>query len=199
MPKEFDYHDVDILTVDEKLPYIVKNNFSLSKDNPESISFLVGEKNITLNPNYLGQHYYDQKWEKDILKRRILHPNGFYVPSKMDYFYTLLYHVIFHGRWKESQQIRDDYKKKLLELAEELKIEKISKKSLNNKSFMKGIIEQYLKQMSYKRSDTASYKFRHNETSRLAKTSIFILKNHGLQHLLYAVKEKIKFVLKLRY
>ena len=86
-----------------------------------------------------------------------------------------------------------------MELFQELNIEKVSEKSLNNKNFMKGIIEQYLKQMSYKRSDTASYKFRHNETSRLVKTSIFILKNHGLQYLLYAVKEKIKFVLKLRY
>ena len=139
-----------------------------------------------------------EKWEKDILKRRILHSNGFYVPNKTDYFYTLLYHVIFHERWKGSQVIRDDYKKKLLELGRELKIKKISENSLTNMSLMKELIEEYLTKMSYQRSDVASYQIRHNETSRLVKTSIFILKTHGIRYLLYAVKEKIKFIFKLR-
>ncbi len=198
MPSEFDYNDVDLLVEDEKLAYIVKKDFSLVKDNLRSIKIKVGTNNITLNPNYVGDHYYDQKWEKDILKRRVLHDNGFYIPNKSDYFYTLLYHVIFHDRWKKIINIREDYKKLLLNLAKELKLEEVTEISLNNKSLSEIVIKKYMKKSFYKRTDTISYKIRYNESSRLFKTSLFILKTHGIKHLSYAIKEKIKLILKLR-
>ncbi len=198
MPSEFDYNDVDLLVEDEKLAYIVKKDFSLVKDNLRSIKIKVGTNNITLNPNYVGDHYYDQKWEKDILKRRVLHDSGFYIPNKSDYFYTLLYHVIFHNRWKKIINIREDYKKLLLNLAKELKLEEVTEISLNNKSLSEIVIKKYMKKSFYKRTDTISYKIRYNESSRLFKTSLFILKTHGIKHLSYAIKEKIKLILKLR-
>jgi predicted component of type VI protein secretion system len=198
MPSEFDYNDVDLLVEDEKLAYIVKKDFSLVKDNLRSIKIKVGTNNITLNPNYVGDHYYDQKWEKDILKRRVLHDNGFYIPNKSDYFYTLLYHVIFHDRWKKIINIREDYKKLLLNLAKELKLEEVTEISLNNKNLLEILIKKYMKKSFYNRTDTITYKIRYNETSRLFKTSLFILKTHGIKHLSYAIKEKIKLILKLR-
>ncbi len=198
MPSEFDYNDVDLLVEDEKLAYIVKKDFSLVKDNLRSIKIKVGTNNITLNPNYVGDHYYDQKWEKDILKRRVLHDNGFYIPNKSDYFYALLYHVIFHDRWKKIINIREDYKKLLLNLAKELKLEEVTEISLNNKNLLEILIKKYIKKSFYNRTDTITYKIRYNETSRLFKTSLFILKTHGIKHLSYAIKEKIKLILKLR-
>ncbi len=198
MPSEFDYNDVDLLVEDEKLAYIVKKDFSLVKDNLRSIKIKVGTNNITLNPNYVGDHYYDQKWEKDILKRRVLHDSGFYIPNKSDYFYTLLYHVIFHNRWKKIISIREDYKKLLLNLAKELKLEEVTEISLNNKNLLEILIKKYMKKSFYKRTDTISYKIRYNESSRLFKTSLFILKTHGIKYLSYAIKEKIKLILKLR-
>ena len=198
MPSEFDYNDVDLLVEDEKLAYIVKKDFSLIKDNLRSIKIKVGTDNITLNPNYLGDHYYDQKWEKDILKRRVLHDSGFYIPNKSDYFYTLLYHVIFHNRWKKISRIRDDYKKILLDLAEILMLDEITEASLNDKNTCKSYIENYLKKSSYRRTDVFSYRIRYNESFRLLRTSLFILKTHGLGTLLFAIKEKIRLILKLR-
>jgi hypothetical protein len=198
MPIEFDYNDIDLLVEDEKFAYIVKKDFSMVKDNLRSFEIKVGSNNIVLNPNYLGDHYYDQKWEKEILRRRVLDHNGFYVPNKLDYFYTLLYHVIFHDRWRKINQIREDYKKLLLNLAKELKLNEVTEKSLNDKNLSKIIIKKYMKKLAYKRTDTLSYKLRYNETSRLFKTSMFILKTHGIKHLSYAIKEKIKLILKLR-
>ena len=198
MPSKFDYNDVDLLVEDEKLAYIVKKDFSLVKDNLRSIKIKVGSNNIILNPNYLGDHYYDQKWEKDILKRRVLDNNGFYIPNKSDYFYTLLYHVIFHSRWKKTDEIREDYKKLLFNLAKELKLEEITENVLNDKNLSKKIIEKYMQKFSYDRVDTVRYKIRNNETSKLLKTSIFILKTHGINHLFFAIKLKIQFILKLR-
>ena len=198
MPSEFDYNDVDLLVEDEKLAYIVKKDFSIVKDNSRTIEIKVGTNKITLNPNYLGDHYYDQKWEKDILRRRILHHNGFYIPNKSDYFYTLFYHVIFHGRWKKIDEIREDYRKLLFNLAKELKLEQITENVLNDKNLSKKIIEKYMQKFSYNHVDTVRYKIRHNETSKLLKTSIFILKTQGINHLFFAIKLKIKFILKLR-
>ena len=84
MPEKFDYNDIDMLVDDEKLAYIVNKDFSPLTDNPRAIRLEVGNKKIVFNPNYVGDHYYDDKWERDILKNRILHPNGFYIPCKMD-------------------------------------------------------------------------------------------------------------------
>ena len=198
MPNDFDYNDVDLLVEDQKLGYIFKKDFSPEKDNARSIPLKIGSNEIILNPKYFGDNYYDQKWEEDIIKRRILHKNGFYIPSKSDYFYTLLYHVIFHDRWKKIQSIRDDYKKLFLNLANELMFKDVTEIVLNDKNISKKIIEKFLKESSYQRADKFSYKIRHNETSRLFKISLFLLRTHGIKHLSYAIKQKIKLILKLR-
>ena len=198
MPDKFDYNDIDLLVEDEKLAYIVKKDFSPMKHDSKAIELEIGNKSITLNPNYIGGYYFDQIWEKDILKRRVLHDNGFYIPSKSDYFYTLLYHIIFHDRWKKITEIREDYKKTILELAEQLKLNEITENTLDDKNLVKEIIIKYMRKLSYKRADTFTYKIKHNETSRLFKTSIFIFKKYGIRHLLYAIKLKIQFILKLR-
>lgn len=198
MPEKFDYNDVDILADDEKLAYIVNKDFSPLTDNPRTIRFEVGNKKIVFNPNYVGDHYYDDKWERDILKNRTLHPNGFYIPCKMDYFYTLLYHVTFHPRWKNVTKISDKYKNILMKLGKELNLEKITDATLSDIDYSKRIVELYLEKMSYQRTDTVCYKIKNNEGSRLFKTSIFLLKTHGIKYLLFAIKEKIKFVTGLR-
>ena len=198
IPDEFDYNDIDLLVEDEKLAYIVKKDFSPMKHDSKAIELKVGSNSITLNPNYIGGYYFDEIWEKDILKRRVLHGNGFYIPSKLDYFYTLIYHVIFHDRWKKITDIREDYKKTILDLDKQLKLNEVTENTLNDKNLVKQIIEKYMQKSSYKQTDTFTYKIKHNETSRLFKTSIFIFKKHGIIHLLYAIKLKIQFVLKLR-
>ena len=198
MPEKFDYNDIDMLVDDEKLAYIVNKDFSPLTDNPRAIRLEVGNKKIVFNPNYVGDHYYDDKWERDILKNRILHPNGFYMPCKMDYFYTLLYHVTFHPRWKDVAKISDKYKNILMKLGKELNLEKITDATLSDVDYSKRIVELYLEKMSYQRTDTVCYKIKNNESSRLFKTSIFLLKTHGIKYLLFAIKEKIKFVTGLR-
>ena len=64
MPEKFDYNDVDILADDEKLAYIVNKDFSPLTDNPRTIRFEVGNKKIVFNPNYVGDHYYDESLVK---------------------------------------------------------------------------------------------------------------------------------------
>ena len=198
MPDKFDFNDIDLLVEDEKFAYIVKKDFSPMKHDSKAIELKVGSNNITLNPNYIGGHYFDEIWEKDILRKRELHKNGFYIPNKSDYFYSLIYHVIFHDRWKNISYIREDYKKTILDLDKQLKLNEITENTLNNKNTIKKIIEKYMQKSGYTKSNTFSYKIKHNETSRLFKTSIFIFKKYGIRHLLYAIKLKIQYILKIR-
>ena len=191
MPTEFDYHDVDILVNDEKLPYIVDKDFSSLSNDARSIEFNVGGKTIIFNPNYFGDHYYDERWEKDILKRRTFHPNGFYTPCKMDYFYTLLYHVTFHERWKKTSKISDKYKKILSDLAKELDMNEITNRTFDDVDYSKKMIEEYMSKMLYRHPDTIGYKLTHGEHSRLIKSAIFIGKKDGMYVLLSAIIKKI--------
>ena len=191
MPTEFDYHDVDILVNDEKLPYIVDKDFSSLSNDARSIEFNVGGKTIIFNPNYFGDHYYDERWEKDILKRRTFHPNGFYTPCKMDYFYTLLYHVTFHGRWKNIGKISDKYKKILSDLAKELDMNEITNKTFDDVDYSKKMIEEYMSKMLYRHPDTIGYKLTHGEHSRLIKSAIFIARKEGMYVVLSAIIKKI--------
>lgn len=195
MPDEFDYRDVDLLAEDEKLAYIVNKDFSPLSGNSRSFEAKIGDKLIVFNPNYLGDHYYDIKWEKDVLKRRALHPNGFYVPSKEDYFYTLLYHVIFHKPNKPNWiigKISDEYKKKLGTLARELDLNEITERTFDDFDKSKRFLEKYMSEAGYHNSSTIQYKVRHNECIRLVKKAIFLAKTQGLRVLLTAIKGKIK-------
>lgn len=187
MPVEFDYRDVDILAEDEKLAYIINRDFSPLSGNSRSFETEIGGKLVAFNPNYLGDHYYDIKWEKDILKRRVLHQNGFYVPCKEDHFYTLLYHVIIHKR-----MISDRYKKMLNNIAKELNMNKISEETFDDFEKSRHILEEYLSRMSYQNSSTVQYKITHNELMRLVKAAIFLTKTQGIQVLMIAVLGKIK-------
>ena len=191
MPTEFDYHDVDILVNDEKLPYIVDKDFSSLSNDARSIEFNVGGKTIIFNPNYFGDHYYDERWEKDILKRRTFHPNGFYTPCKMDYFYTLLYHVTFHERWKKTSKISDKYKKILSDLAKKLDMNEITNKTFDDVDYSKKMIEEYMSKMLYRHPDTLGYKLTHGEHSRLIKSAIFIARKEGMYVVLSAIIKKI--------
>ena len=192
MPYEFDYRDVDLLAHDEKLAYIINKDFSPSlSSNSRSFETKVGDKMVMFNPNYLGDHYYDITWEKDILKRRVFHSNGFYVPHKEDYFYTLLYHVIFHKR-----MISDKYKKMLSDFAKELDINEVTERTLNDFNKSKKFLEKYMSNMSYRDSSTIQYKVKHNELMRLAKAAIFLANTQGMWFLLIASIGKIKIMIK---
>lgn len=75
----------------------------------------VGGKNVDIDIRCVGDGYYDEMWEKEILKTRILSEEGFYIPSNEHYFYSLLYHVLI-----QKKTISKDYEDKLLNLAKDV-------------------------------------------------------------------------------
>ena len=66
---------------------------------------------------YLGDNYYDFRWEKDMLRTRKLSPKGFYVPNEEDQFYSLLYHAYIH-----KPSVADDYIDRLVSYSDNIGI-----------------------------------------------------------------------------
>ena len=188
MPDKFDFNDIDLLTEDEKIRYIIDGNFSLYGNNISRLKMNLGTDQVEFDFRYLkNQNYFDEKWLKTILKNRDFHPNGFYIPCKEDYFYTLLYHAIVH-----KKIISEKAKQRLDALAKELNVKDVTDETFCNFEQSKKILNTYLRKMNYQNSNSMYYRLRHNQFIRLAKVSIFVAKTQGLKFLLGAITHKIQ-------
>jgi len=182
----YEHNDIDILTDDfMRIPYITNGGKSPFNDIFSPL-VKIGNRTIPIDFEYPGDNNYDEKWSKDVLKRRILY-NGFYVPCKEDYFYTLFYHAVFH-----QKKISDEYKKKLSNLATELGINEITQKTFDDLAKSKEFLEKYMTIMGYLHTNSTQYKILHNKFSRLVKVAIYLWRTQGTKFLLTAVKGKIK-------
>jgi len=174
LPEKFssdEHNDIDILTNDSIIvPYVCMTSGNTPPKEKLPGSIRIGEKIALIDWKHPGDKYYDKRWYEDILKRVVLHKKGFYVPSPEDYFYTLFYHAIFH-----KKKISNDYMKKLLKLANELNITKISEEMLNDFDLSKKFIENYIHKMKYRHTDSSIYKLTNNELIRLIKTAKFFV------------------------
>jgi hypothetical protein len=185
LPDKFLHHDIDILTDDVKnMSHIINED----EHSTEKASIKIGDKKILIDFRYHMGHHYDEKWAKDVLKRRILHKGVFYVPSKEDHFYTLLHHAT------RQKHVREEYKKPLSQLATELNINENIDIILTDFSKAKKFLEIYMIKMGYHKitiQHRILYKISHSESGRLVKVAIFLLKTYGMKFLLKKIKEKI--------
>lgn len=137
--------DIDILCEDSQT--IAK--LLHCKTNRKDINGLIGDgthyyiyiqgKYVSLDLRHIGDNYYCEKWEYDLLSRREKY-KFFYIPNKMDYFFSLLYHAVLQKR-----HLSDDYKDRLLQMAQKLNIQlgQASEKEFINQ------LNIYMKQNGY--------------------------------------------------
>ena len=76
----------------------------LKRDDGIHYQFKIEGEYIPLDIRYIGDGYYDGKWESDMMGNRCLDSRGFYRMSTDDYFWSLLYHSIYH-----KGKISDEY------------------------------------------------------------------------------------------
>ena len=189
--QSYNHNDVDILTDNFlQIPFIANGGKS-SFNNEFSSSVKIGDSKIKFDFGYPGDNYLDEKWATDILKRRILY-HGLYVPSKEDHFYSLFYHAVFH-----QQNISQEYRKKLTELASELKEITFKNNIFDDIDESKKFIESYMSSRGYLHTNSIKYRFIHNSIFRLAKVSLLLWRVHGINFLFTAIKNKIKRILKI--
>lgn len=68
----------------------------------------VADKEVAVDLREVGDGYYDEKWEKHILKNRVLFDNLCYVPDETDSHFSLLYHALI-----QKKKLGDDYRERL--------------------------------------------------------------------------------------
>lgn len=74
----------------------------------------VADRLIRINLRFVGDGYYCEQWERDILKRRRRTASGVWIPSATDGFYSLVYHALY-----QKLRIVPDYREKAAALARE--------------------------------------------------------------------------------
>ncbi len=110
--------DVDLLTENKNLTKDILNAVeTTNKSYRVQHSVKINNKEINFDIRYVGDNYYDKNWELDLLKTKVKHEKGFYVPDELNLFYSLIYHSLIH-----KQYISEDYIKQFLTFSKKLNL-----------------------------------------------------------------------------
>jgi len=99
LPDGFDpslHGDIDLLVQDDE-DCATLLRARKKYDEPERVHYVlpVGGRDVYFDFRHVGDGYYDESWEREILSNRRFDASGFYVPSAEDAFYSLVYHVMY--------------------------------------------------------------------------------------------------------
>lgn len=102
--------DIDILCKKKDRKKIIRLLEAVPRlERKDSIHYkiLISSEYIPIDLRVVGDGYYDKKWELDMLLNREYDVRGFFHMSKDDYFWSLLYHALYHkGHLSSEYQIR---------------------------------------------------------------------------------------------
>ena len=109
---ENDHNDIDIICESmEDAAYVLNATPVFHEEYRVHYQTSVEGRIAYFDLRHIGDNYYYEKLEKDILKEREYNEKGFYTLNKQNYFYTLLYHALIH-----KTIFKDDYKEKLMNM-----------------------------------------------------------------------------------
>lgn len=115
LPEEIyvnDHNDIDLICESkENGAYILNAKKVFKEEYRVHYVTKVENRQAFFDLRYIGDGYYCDAIEKDILNTRIYQEKGFYTIEKQMYFYTLLYHTLVH-----KKEFAQDYKTRLKEM-----------------------------------------------------------------------------------
>ena len=112
------HSDIDLLCYKKDRKKIIKllgAEPRLECDDGIHFQFQVASQRIPLDIRCDGDGYYDKHWERDMLRSRVLDSRGFFRMNTNEYFWSLLYHALYH-----KGTISAEYSARLEELKPEL-------------------------------------------------------------------------------
>jgi len=119
LPSEYtmaEHGDIDLLVANiEEIIYLTNAKKVFSEEYRVHYKIMVNNEEVLFDFRYVGDNYYDDKFEKLLLKEKVLDVNGFYRPTDKLYFINLLYHALVH-----KPTFSEDYKNRLMILASKL-------------------------------------------------------------------------------
>ena len=135
------HEDIDFLCEDSKT--VIEVLGALSNKKKEDFThyhIYVGENRVNLDLRSVGDGYYCEEWQKDMLACKQKH-NGFYIMSNEHYYYSLIYHAII-----QKVRFTKEYQYRLTKMASDFGF---LLENNQQQSFVKSL-EQYMKRCGYK-------------------------------------------------
>lgn len=77
----------------------------------------IGRIKVPIDIREIGDGYYDNKWEQEMLRSKILFKGLCYIPNKENYYYSLLYHAII-----QKDKVSEDYMEIFKNIERELEL-----------------------------------------------------------------------------
>lgn len=141
--EDFDYGDIDILTQDYYNTLALLRAKPVCKQDYRVNHWVkVGNRILPFDIRYVGDNYYDKKWEELLLENRVF-KDYFYRLSNEDYFWTLFYHTLF-----QKNKISQEYRKRLNFLGND--IPRFSPEILEKNKSAARFLKVYLKKNNLK-------------------------------------------------
>ncbi len=111
--------DIDLLVEDLNYIKYLTNAKPVYPDLSYRVHHIINIDNydIPFDFRYIGDDYYDIKWQLEILKTKKVFKDIIYVPDNTNHFYSLLYHA-----YVQKPAVKDDYHIKLEKLAASINV-----------------------------------------------------------------------------
>ena len=113
-----DKEDLDILTNDyytfkriadcqsyktKKLNFISNNGDPIEESGIKVSNYIkVQNKKIFVDLRYIGDNYFDTKWQKEVIKKKTNYSN-YFIPDKNNRIFLLFYHIVYHKGYIHSK------------------------------------------------------------------------------------------------
>lgn len=145
-----EHSDIDILCDNYEIVKLILNSKN-STSQPGRVQQIVaiGDNYVNVDLRYVGDGYYDSKWEKDILSKRVYDDRGFYVPDTESYLFTLMYHALI-----QKNKIANDYASRITDLCKDIGLTEIN---LCDEDSSLSILKNYMHDYSYQFVEPKDY------------------------------------------
>jgi len=145
LPNEYkidEHGDIDILVEDAPtfIAIVQKHNNLLNNSFNFRNTVEYADTSVLFHTKILGDNYYDYNFEKRLINTAIKNDKGIRIPNSEEYFYSLLYHVLYH-----KNSISNTYIPILTKYAKYNNIE-----FKNNWKYLAKILNDYMKKNNFK-------------------------------------------------
>ena len=94
-----EHPDIDFLTDQpRKLVKALDARPRFIKDDGIHYIVIIAGKEVIIDIRTVGDGYYDKRWQMNMLQTRRQHPEGYYILSEHNYYYSLVYHAFLQKK-----------------------------------------------------------------------------------------------------
>ena len=195
LPNNFNpsiHGDVDILVENLEKVILITHAKKEQPESPNNVAFIikVGDEEIKFDMRYVGDGYYDEKWERDMLlnAREItsVSKDTIKVMSTMHQYFSLLYHV-----YLQKKEVASDYPQKLRQFAIDAGLE-----YKNDTRYLMLQLKDFMRKNHYHVSIPSDEGVEINwknlrYLSEYSKTKLIYLRQGGIKRFMQRVMRKI--------